>query len=291
MRHVQCRRALLALGLAASWGIATACSSFSGDSSPAPTSEAGADASTSVEAGEAGDASTAARFCKTDAAAAAAFCADFDEGPVDAGWQLPYVIGGKLETTPSDRSAPNALLATVDTFPLLPTPDAGAPDAGEGGTDGQPYGVAVLSTTLGRGAASGAVLELDMRIDELPTAPDGSLAGGLMAAMGFDIDHQAVTFSFFQGRYFFVVHDPAITGGAMNFEVQVPSPPRWFHVRMMTRFDGSIADLSFDGIQVATTPQGLSSTLVGLVIDVGPSATATTGKARIAYDNVTLTLL
>lgn len=290
MRHVQYRRAFVALGLAASWGVATACSSFSGDSSPAASSdEAGADAPASVEAG---DASTAARFCKTGDASAALFCADFDEGPVDAGWQLPFVIGGKLETTPSDRSAPNALLATIDTFPPFPAADAGVdPDAGEGGTDAPPYGVAVLSTTLGRGFATGAVLELDMRIDELPSVQDGSLTGGLLTSMGFDIDAQAVSFSFYEGKYYFVVHDPAIKGGGNTIEVQVPSPPRWFHVRMLTHFDGSAAELSFDGIQVAFSPQGLSSTLVGLILDVGPSASGTTGKARIAYDNVTLTLL
>lgn len=285
MGHVQHRRALLGLGLAVAWGIGTACSSFSGDSTP-PPSEAGADAPGSVEASTSNDATASTRFCKTGDAAVAAFCADFDDGPVDAGWPLTFVTGGHLETTPSDRSAPNALLATVDSFVLVPT-DAGA-DAEAGAA--QPFGSAVLSTTLGRGGKTGAVLDLDMRIDELPPLLDGSVTGAVLATMGFDADTQVTSLSYYEGKYYFAVRDPSIKGGEVLVEVAVPRPPRWFHVRMVTHFDGSSAELLFDGIQVAAA-QGLASPLLGLFVGVGPSLSTLSGKARVAYDNVTLTLL
>jgi len=285
-------RLFVLLAAPAAWGVAVGCSSFSGEASPVATpDEAGTE--TSVLPVEAGEASPpVARFCKTGDASTALFCADFDDGPVTTGWQNPFMNGGTFGTTPSDRSPPNALLATVDTFPLLPDLDAGS-DSGDagGGSDNTPYGVAILSTSLGRGVANGASLEFDIRLDELPTGDDGGVVGGQLAALRLDSDARAVSLSFFQGVFFFVVRDPSLTGGASSIPVGVPTTPGWFHVRMVTAFDGSGAGLYLNGIPVAGTDKGIHSPSVGLLLDIGPSATATHGKARIAYDNVTVTLL
>jgi hypothetical protein len=278
-------RFVVLLALPVAWGIAVGCSSFSGDSPASAPSEAGLEAALPVETGGAIDA--AARFCKTGDASTAVFCADFDEGPVEAGWPIQYTLGGRLELTPSDRSPPNALLATVDTFPPLPVNDAG--DAGDAGPT--PYGVAVLSTSVGRLGAGGARLELDIRIDELPTALDGGAAGGQLASVGINSDTQSVAFSFFQGGFFLVVHDPSIAGGTTTLQVNPPSAPGWFHVELLTAFDGSGAALFFNGVRVATAPQGIKSESAGLLIEVGPAGAGALGKARVAYDNVTLTLL
>lgn len=283
-------RLVVLLAVPAAWGLAVGCSTFSGDSPAAEPDEAGSEAAPPVEAGGTGDAAdAAARFCKTGDASMAAFCADFDDGPLDAGWQLPYTSGGRLELTSSDRSPPNALLATVDMFPPFLSGDAGDPDAGEAGVT--PYGVAILSTSIGRIAASGARFELDIRIDELPTTTDGGHSGGQLALMGIDPETQSVAFSFFDGGFFFVVHDPAIAGGTTTLRVSPPSAPGWFHVQLITAFDGTGAAISFNGIMVAATSMGIKSDSAGLVIQVGPAGSATLGKAQVAYDNVTLTLL
>ena len=285
-------RAFVLVAAPAALAVAVGCSSFSSDDSPSPAPEE-AGTETSVLPVEAGEASPpAVRFCKRGDASTALFCADFDEGPVEMGWQLPFTSGGSLATTPSDRSPPNALLATVDTFPPLPDLDAGG-DAGDagGGSDGTPFGVALLSTTLGRGAANGASLEFDLRLDEIPAAEDGGPSGGQLASLGFDLQRQAVSLSFFQGGYFFVVHDPGIKDGTTSFPIGVPTTPGWFHVRMVTAFDGSGAGLYLNGIPVAAADKGIDSRGVGLVLNIGPSGSATKGKARVAYDNVTVTLL
>ena len=59
---------------------------------------------------------------------------------------------------------------------------------------------------------------------------------------------------------------------------------------MLTAFDGSSAAMTFNRIPVANTLTGIKSDAPGLVIEVGPAASATLGKVRVAYDNVTLTL-
>jgi hypothetical protein len=257
----------------AACGIAVGCTSFGGDAATATTAaDAGSDGPALV------DAIAAPRFCKTGDAATALFCADFDDGLPTAGWQLPVIAGGTLTTTPSERSAPNALLATITRFD--PLPDASA-SAG--------YGAALLSTSVGRGVAGGASLELDLRIDELPTT-DGGTAGGLLAAMAFDINTQSVNLGFQGGALYFVMQDPSLAGGRALFPVKPPAAGSWFHVRMVARFDGSGADLFFNGIPVANAPKGMGSAAVGLILDVGATASATGGQARVAYDNVTLTL-
>lgn len=280
-------RILALVSVATGWGIAAGCSSFAGDSAPNPSEEAGTDAPAAGDAGDGG-----ARFCKTGAAATAIFCADFDDGPLDAGWQLPpYTRGGTLATTPSDRSPPNAMLATVDTFPPLPAADAG--DAGDAGSDPSDlFGLAVLSTTLGRGVAQGASLELDIRIDELPTTEDGGASGGQLASLGFDpTNRQAVAFGFYKGLLSLTVSDPSLATGPTILPVALPSTSSWFHVKISCAFNGGSAALSFNGIQVASTPQGIDTDKVGIFLDIGAVAAATTGKARVAYDNVVLTLL
>ena len=283
MRAGNSRGLAAVAALLAAWAIALGCSSFSGDS-PAPTpDEAGTEAAPPVEAGGADAADAAARFCKTGDASTAAFCADFDDGPLVAGWQLQYTSGGRLELTPSDRSPPNALLTTVETFPLYPSGDAG--DAGT-----IPYGAAGLSTSVGRIGAGGAHLEFDMRIDELPTAADGGVAGGQLASVGINTGTQTVAFAFYQGGFFLVVHDPSIVSGTATVQVNPPSGG-WFHVQLVTAFDGTGAALLFNGVPVANTPSGIKSDSAGVLIEVGPAGSGTIGKARIAYDNVTLTLL
>ena len=284
-------RILALVSVATGWGIAAGCSSFAGDSAPNPSEEAGTDAPAAVEAAvDAGDGG--ARFCKTGAAATATFCADFDDGPLDAGWQLPpYERGGTLATTPSDRSPPNAMLATVDTFPPLSAADAG--DAGDAGSDPSDlFALAVLSTTLGRGVAQGARLEFDIRIDELPTTEDGGVSGGQLASLGFDPkNRQAVALGFYNGLLSLTVSDPSLATGPTILPVALPSTSSWFHVKISCAFNGGSAALSFDGIQVASTPQGINTDKVGIFLDIGAVAAATTGKARVAYDNVVLTLL
>ena len=139
--------------------------------------------------------------------------------------------------------------------------------------------------------ANGASLEFDIRLDELPTTEDGGATGGQLASIGIDRDTQSVSLSFFQGGFFLVVHDPGITDGGTSIPVNVPPAPGWFHVQIVTAFDGTGAALAFNGVPVAATDKGIDSNSVGLVLDVGPAASATKGKARVAYDNVTVTLL
>ncbi len=275
-------RVVAFLSVAVGWGIAVGCSSFSEQSTPEPL-EAGTDAPSVVEA--AVDAA-AARFCTTGDATAALFCADFDEAPLDAGWQLQFVNGGALATTPSDRSPPNALLTTIDTFPALP--DGG--DAGDAG-DVSFFSFALLSTTVGRGFANGAVLEFDLRLDELPHTEDGGTSVGQVVSMGFDTPGtQAVAVDFFQGSLYFRINDPGIENGTVSLPVATPSAPGWFHVEMKTAFDGSGAALSFNGVPVAAAPRSISTDKLGILLNLGLAGAATSGKARVAYDNVTLTL-
>jgi hypothetical protein len=189
------------------------------------------------------------------------------------------LAGGTLTTTPSDRSPPNALLATITRFDTLP-PDAGVSN----------YGAAILATSLGRGGAGAASLELDIRIDELPTT-DAGTAGGLLAAIAFDINTQSANLGFQGGALYFVMQDPTLAGGRAIFPVPALPAGTWFHVRMVARFDGSGGDLFFNGVLVASAPKGMGSANIGLIVDVGATASATGGQARVAYDNVTLTLL
>ena len=126
---------------------------------------------------------------------------------------------------------------------------------------------------------------LDMRIDELPTN-DGGVVGVTLVRAAFDSDDRSVALSYFQGGFYFVVKDPGVKDGTVGFPVNVPSTPRWFHVALRTAFDGSFASLSFDGIQVALSPKGVTSSAIGIVLVVGSVAAATTGMARAAYDNV-----
>jgi hypothetical protein len=268
----------------AGWSVAAGCSSFSGESepAPAPAAEAGADATPETAA----PADAATPFCSSEAGAGALLCADFDEGPVNAKWQGAFVHGGKVELTTSDRSAPNAFLSTVDSFPPFLIAD---PDAGDGGSL-VPFGAAVLTTSLGRGGAPGAVLEFDMRLDELPGAEDGGPSGGDLAVIGFDVAKQSVSLSFFGKQLYLSAKDPQSTL-IDGVPVAPPSPPRWFHVRLATDFSGTAAQLSFDGILVATLTQSIKSSAVGIIVDLGAAGSATTGKAIVAYDNVTVRLL
>ena len=280
-------RVVALLSVSVGWGIAAGCSSFSETSTPEPL-EAGTDAPVAVEAAAE---AAAARFCKTGDATAALFCADFDEGPLDAGWQLQFISGGALATTPSDRSPPNALLTTLETFP--PLPDGGdAGDAADAGSDpASLFAFALLSTTVGRGLANGAVLEFQLRLDELPNTGDGGVSFGQVASMGFDTaGKQSVALDFVQGSLRFRVNDPGVENGSVSVPVATPSAPGWFHVRMQTAFDGSGGELAFNGVPVAVAPKSISTDKLGILLNVGLAAAATSGKARVAYDNVTLTL-
>ena len=287
MRFSMSWRVVPFLSIAVGWGIAAGCSSFAENPTPEPL-EAGTDAPAAVEAAvEAAVDAAVPRFCKTGDATAALFCADFDEGPLDAGWQAQLVDSGGLATTASDRSPPNALLSTIDMFPRLP-------DGGDGGdaADIGFYAFALLSTSVGRGFASGAVLEFDLRLDELPQTEDGGTSVGQLVSMGFDAQgKQSVALDFFQGSLYFRNNDPGIQDGTNSLSVLRPSAPGWFHVEMKTAFDGSGAVLSFNGVPVAAATRGISTDKPGLFLNVGLASAATSGKARVAYDNVTVTLL
>jgi hypothetical protein len=280
MRRVLPWRALLLTALAVAWGIAIGCTSFSNDEQSSP--DAGADATPDgATADSAVDAtSPAARFCKVGDAASATFCADFDEGPLDAGFPFVFLDHGSLATTASDRSPPNALLATID--PLDTPRDAG-------GGDGAPSAVAALTNTLGRGMATSATIELDVRIEELPEA--GAGAFGTIAAVGFDVNTQSAALAFGDGQLLFVITDPALPTATL-LPVERPSPPNgWFHVTLDVSFTGSKSTASFNGVQVATTPTGIKNlTGLGVFVDVGVGVTGTSGSIRIAYDNLTVTL-
>lgn len=284
-------RVAVLVAASTAWAIAVGCSSFSGDSppeAPAPL-EAGIETSAPVEAAASDAAPPAPRFCKTGDASTAAFCADFDEGPVDMGWTDPFISGGNFAITPSDRSAPNAFLATVDTFPTLDAGDGG--DAGDAGPLTPPFSAALLATSILRRGATAAKLEFDIRLDELPTAVLGGIATGQLASMGLERDTRRVTLSFVNRSLYFVIVDPALSSGNITIPLGSPVGPGWFHVEMVTTFDGTGAVLAFNGVAVAAETKGINdSTDDTVFVDVGPAATATKGAARISYDSVVLNL-
>lgn len=95
-------------------GFAAACGAFGGDAGDPPDAAADAPAEGGAPGDDAGDgaADGARRFCETvDAAADAAFCADFDGVDWKEGWDSPgaQVIGGAISPDPEAYSPPVAL--------------------------------------------------------------------------------------------------------------------------------------------------------------------------------------
>lgn len=258
------RVAFLAVTLAVQLGAFAACSSLK-NADPAPPDAEVPDAAASNDAPEDSSTSDAkpdgGRFCqRTDAS----FCADFDFGQLTAGWEpLDTGFVGSIGATPSDRSAPNALLSTAGPY------DGGAS--------------AVLFRRIAHTAGVRPVvtLDLDVRVDEISGAANASIA-----SLGFSGTTERVTLQATPNALALTIVDPE--GGVASQPLSRPAGSAWFHVQLEATLGASLR-VRVDGATSFTGTTPLADRSAAVVVGVGAAVTGSDARANIAYDNVVIT--
>jgi hypothetical protein len=269
-------RALVLLSLAAG-AAAFGCGAFgSGDEAePQPAVEAGATDAASPGPETSSPALEAdANFC---AHVDAAFCADFDEGPVEQGWSLVNAVNGTVSLFPTAAmdagSPPSSYRSRVlDQTNLFDASSDAAP----------PAGFAILSRDLLRAGKSKVAVDLDIHAT--------SIAGG-----GAYMAILSVVFARAPQRYLSVVVNPSesalfVYDPALSLVSAPRLPLDWFHCRLEADVAAGTARLLYDGVEVAKKVSGgVISTEPGLTLDVGVYLNPAITDARVEYDNVVVT--
>lgn len=265
----------LAAASAAAVAVTVGCSTFETDE-PLP-SEAGPDAAADglapVSDSEA-DAAPLRRFCEsTDAA----FCADFEEGPLKTGFEAAgYENHGLLELEETEGGIPSARVLRATAYPY---------DGGVAPTPGVGYG-ALLAKDLLRQGASGIRIELDVRIDSLPPGTFVSFTG-LETKLGAAKNDVLVTFQESKGYVLVENRAPFVANNSFDF----PLPPKntWMHMRIDFDLTFSTFTLYTNGNAQILKQIGITGDAIGVTANVGiilaPPALTT---AQVAIDNFVL---
>lgn len=256
-------------------GVASGCGAFSGVDQPDPTPpppEAGADALPADPDAVSPDAG--GHFCTT---VDAAFCADFDEGPVGQGWTIVKLANGTASLVPTAAfdagSPPNALgVRILDQTNLW---DA-ASDAGP------PPGYAILSRELLRGNRTKIAVDLDMHAISLAGV------GAYMAVMSVVLTRTPL-------RYLSVIVKPdesalLVYDPDLSFVLAPRLPVDWFHCRLEADIAAGTARLLYDGKEVAKKESGsVVSSEPAFSVEIGVYLTPAVTDTRVEYDNVVVT--
>lgn len=261
---VKHRVAFLAVTLVVQLGGFAACSSLKNADLTPPDAEV-PDAIASNDAPEDSATSDAkpdgGRFCqRTDAS----FCADFDFGQLTAGWE-PLTTGfvGSIGATPSDRSAPNALLSTA------------------GPSDGGASAVLFRRVAHTTGVRPVVTLDLDVRVDELAGAPSATLA-----SLGYPGTNELVTIQATPSALAISLTDA--DGGVTGQAIPRASGSAWFHLQVEATLGGSLR-VRVDGASSFSGTSPFPDRTSDVIVGVGAVVTSSEAKANIAYDNVVIT--
>lgn len=258
------RVAFLAMALVVQVAGFAACSSLK-NADPAPPDAESPDA---VAEGDAPPESSSpdatpdgGRFCqRTDAS----FCADFDFGQLTAGWE-PLTTGfvGAIGATPSNRSAPNALLSTAGPY------------------DGGASAVLFRRVAHTAGVRPVVTLDLDVRVDEV-----SGTASASVASLGFPGTTELVTLQATPNALALTIVDPE--GGVTSQPLSRPAGSAWFHLQIEVTLGGSLR-VRVDGATSFTGTTPLADRSAAVVVGVGAAVTSSEARANIAYDNVVIT--
>ncbi len=261
----------LAAASAAALAVNAGCSTF-GTDEPVP-SEAGPAAAADGFAPVV-DAAPPRRFCEsTDAA----FCADFEEGPLGADFEAAgFENHGLLELEETEGGIPSARVLRATAYPS----DGGiTPAPGEG------YG-ALLAKDLLRQGASGIRIELDVRIDALPGGTFVSFTG-LETKLGAAKNNVRVTFQ--ESKGYLIVENRAPFVATNSFEFPLPPKNTWTHVRVDFDLASGKVTLYTNGNAQILKEIGITGDAIGVTANVGiilaPPALTT---AQVALDNFVL---
>jgi hypothetical protein len=282
MRRVS-RYAAIGFAIAAAWAIAIGCDSFEGDSDPRPAAEASTPDVAKPPASEASPPDAALRFCAT---VDAAFCADFEVGPLETGWLAPPLVHrGLLELTDGGHpsSPAHALRAIVYGTDQV---DGGEDlDAGDGGDAALNFRGAGLRRDLVRGGMAGMRVEGDVRIDLLSSGSAG-LISVLALGLGTGPTAKTVAVTFAKTGGALIVDDPAVPGHPLFTAFPAPTDGSWFRVRFDANFQAGNVAVYVNGEAVSAQVPGIVSNDLAVVLSAGTFVSAGTGETRISIDNV-----
>ncbi len=216
------------------------------------------------------DAPPAGRFCDGPKGKAAAFCADFDDGVLESGWDKRYTDpNGALDlSTAFATSSPRSLHATL----ARSEPSADVT-------------VAILEKHL-PGAWRRTVVELDLEVDAV-TWKDGDVNRGFLE-IGFENGPQTKSMTLIAGQGYFQVYMDAVANGHGVLTYDTP-----IHVRIdvepaLNKVTSTITINGNPDSQVGNTPfVGTGASTYILVGILGYNRPAPDISAY--YDNVTVT--
>jgi hypothetical protein len=257
--------------MAVGWALAIACDSFSGSAQPAE--EAGVNSATPSEAATADaapDVVAATGFCARRDAGADLFCADFDEPNYETAWTTKVDSGGVVTLAASDRSPPNALLATTELVGGLGNAQA------------------FLTKQLLRNGANAIALDFDVRIDAIAQSDSGAF---YMIVAGVTLTEEPA-------RNYLFIAQPMSTDMALAVNNAKPGPldlhvvrtpaSGWYHTRLEIGFDDGSVNVLINDVKVATSGKGAISTSndIAFTLKVGLQMAPSPGHTQVALDNV-----
>lgn len=179
------------------------------------------------------------------------------------------VSGGVVALAASERSAPNALLATTELV------------------DGPGNAQAFLTKQLLRNGANAIALDFDVRVDAVSLADSGAF---YMVVAGVTLTEAPARNYLFIGQAMtadmaLAIDNPGL--GALDLNRIKAPASGWYHTRLEVGFDDGKVNVLINDVNVATSSGGVTNANdVAFTLKVGLQMEPSPGHTQVAFDDI-----